>query len=434
MKIKIFAFVLALSMLLSMATACATNDKATDDNSDKEKVEYDGLVITDEYRVIRADSASKAVVKSAVYLCDQINAAASLNVTLTTDFVKRGEEIPTKEILIGKTSRETEFDKATLKEGEYFVGVEGTRLIIDAYDDETLYFAVIEIAKKWLTDGVGIQDDGVLLVNDQICQTMGGIDLTTHDSILVLSQNMRSGNDGNGNDIKDRAPRFRKLVEKYQPDIIGTQETTKSWNDYFKSYFKNEYGMVGCSRDGRNATSGEWNTILYRLDRFELLDSDTFWLSNTPEKKSVIDGSLCYRICTWALLKDKQTGKTVLMCNTHLDHGTDEVREAQCNILLNYIKTKLGDYPTYITGDYNFVPTSDGYRAMTKTWLDAHDEAIVDYSTTQLTFHSYDKPKKEIDFCFYNEKSTAISYYIVSDDFGGYVSDHYGVLTKFTVN
>ena len=38
------------------------------------------------------------------------------------------------------------------------------------------------------------------------------------------------------------------------------------------------------------------------------------------------------------------------------------------------------------------------------------------------------------DFCFFNDKSTAISYYIVNDDYNGYVSDHYGVWFKFVIN
>ena len=432
MKIRVISFILSITMLVSLMVACSP--KKEEPKPEEKPVEYDGLVINDDYVIVRGDTVDKTTVKCASYLREQINAAGSLNVNLKTDFYKKAEEIPEKEILVGKVKRDLEFDRTTLKEGEYYIGVEGSKIIIDAYDAETLHFAVRAFAEKWLTKDLGIHEDGTLVINETMCASMLGLDLAVKDSILILSQNMRSGNDGNGNDIKDRAPRFKQLMEEYQPDIVGTQETTKLWNDYFKSYFKNEYGMIGCSRNGRTATTGEWNTILYRLDRFELLDSDTFWLSNTPDKASKVESSSLNRICTWALLKDKQTGKTFLMANTHLDHTSDQARNEQSVILLNYLNRKFSKYPIYITGDYNFEPSSEAYKIINKSLLDAHDEALVDKSTTQLTFHSYGNPSKEIDFCFYNDKSTPVTYYIVNDDYDGYVSDHYGVLIKFVLN
>ena len=429
MKIKICSLLLSLTMLLTFLLSCASKEDAD------ENVTYEGLVITEEYTIVRGENAEKAVIKASSYLYEQIRSVASVNIEITGDFVKRGEEIPSeKQIIIGKTNRVTEFDRSTLKEGEYYIGIEGTNVIIDAYDAETLHFAVTEFVSEWLTKKMGIQKDGVLLINEDMCQKLNGADLTIKDTITILSQNMRYADDEGGNSIDERNKRFKQLLAKYDPDIIGTQETTRKWYNIFNTQLKDEYGLVGCSRDGRNATSGEWSAILYRLERFELLDSDTFWLSDTPEVTSVVPGSLCNRICTWALLKDKQTGKTILMANTHLDHGTDEVRDAQSMILINYLSRKFSKYPFFITGDFNFLPNSTAYKTINKHLLDAHDEAIVDKSTIQYTFHGYGNSQKEIDFCFFNEKSTAISYYIANDDYGGYVSDHYGVVTKFTIN
>ena len=427
MKLKVLSFLLILAALASCMVSCTTKE-------DGEPVVYDGLRITDEYTIVRGENAEKAVVKTSSYLYNQIRTVASVDINITSDFVKRGDEIPSeKQIIIGKTNRETKFDRSTLKEGEYYIGIEGTNVIIDAYDAETLYFAVQEIASKWLTNEFGIQKDGVLWINEKMCEALKGIDCTVDNDVTILSQNMRYADDEGGNSVDSRNERFKQLLSDYDPDIIGTQETTKKWYNKFKTDLK-EYGMVGCSRDGRNATSGEWNVILYKLDRFELLDSDTFWLSETPTETSAISGSLCNRICTWALLKDKQTGKTILMANTHLDHGTDEVRNAQSEILINYLSRRFSKYPLFITGDFNFLPNSTAYKTITTKLDDAHDEAIVDRSTVQYTFHGYGNSQKEIDFCFFNDKSTAISYYIVNDDYNGYVSDHYGVWFKFVIN
>ena len=253
--------------------------------------------------------------------------------------------------------------------------------------------------------------------------------------IVVLSQNVRCNNDGTNKNISDRAPRFKLLVEKYSPDLIGTQETTPTWNNYFKTYFAGEYGMVGCSRNGKNATSGEWGTILYRLDRFELLDSGDFWLSSTPDRVSKVSGSNCYRICTWALLKDKVTGKTLIFANTHLDHGTDAVRDQQVLYLFAGLGDKIGKYPIYLTGDFNAKPDSSVYSVATSKLLDARVDAQENRSTIEWTFDSYGSqtPGKIIDYCFYDDQSDALWYKVASDQFGGYVSDHYGVITEFII-
>ena len=259
-------------------------------------------------------------------------------------------------------------------------------------------------------------------------------DFVESAKFVVLSQNMRGADDGENKMISDRAPRFKQLVEKYKPDIIGTQETTPTWNSFFKDNLK-EYGMIGCSREGENAKSGEWNTILYRLDRFELIDSDNFWLSSTPDKVSRVPGSKCNRLCTWALLKDKNTGNVFIMANTHLDHRTDEVREQQIEILLDNLSDMINKYPLILTGDFNAVPDSLVYTAATEKLADARTDAIENRSTIEYTFDSYGQkyPGKIIDYCFYTKKATATWYKVANDQFGGYVSDHYGVLTQFGI-
>jgi len=193
-----------------------------------------------------------------------------------------------------------------------------------------------------------------------------------------------------------------------------------------------EYGMVGCSREGRDATDGEWNTILYRKDRFELLDSDTTWLSYTPNEASAVEGSLCKRICTWALLKDKRTGETVLFANTHLDHGTDEVRSQQMTILMDYLADRIGQYPFYLTGDFNCYTNDPPYATVTERLQDSHKTTWTDLSTETRTYHAYKETGGgEIDFIFHNNHTTPIRYEIISKGYDGYVSDHYGVIAEF---
>jgi endonuclease/exonuclease/phosphatase family metal-dependent hydrolase len=251
--------------------------------------------------------------------------------------------------------------------------------------------------------------------------------------IVIMSQNVRYTDDGEGKNIKDRAPRFKQLVEKYQPDIIGTQETTFTWKAYFNSNLT-DYDMVGCSREGPYSNSGEWSLILYRADRFELLDSGNFWLSDTPKVPSKVEGSICLRICTWALLKDKNTGKTFVFANTHLDHSNDTIRMAQMDVLLKELGDLLDEYPLFLTGDFNTTPTSSVYSTVNAKLSDASKMAKENKSTIDYTFDNYGtiNPGVTIDYCFYNnKKADAFWFTIANEQFGGYVSDHYAIVCDF---
>ena len=251
--------------------------------------------------------------------------------------------------------------------------------------------------------------------------------------IRVLTQNLRSGNDSGGNSIRERQPRFRELMAEYTPDLVGTQETTWDWLLYLKRTFGEEYSVLGCSREGKDATSGEWNAILYKADRFELLDSDTFWLTSTPEKVSAVNGSKCKRICTWALLKDTETGATLVFCNTHLDHSNNDIRNQQAQYLISGLQEYIGKYPVILTGDFNASNSTTPYKTITSTLKDSH-WAAKKKSSGGCTFHNYGASSSEIDFVFFDDAFlTAEQYYVVKDDFGGYVSDHYGVWTDFSL-
>ena len=254
--------------------------------------------------------------------------------------------------------------------------------------------------------------------------------------ILVLSQNIRLYNDGNGNDIVDRAPRFEMLVDLYSPDLMGIQEPTLEWMEEFRARFGDEYGILGCSFMGHDSTDGEWNPILYRLDRFEVVDSGTFWLTDTPDQVSVVEGALDTRICTWAILTDKLTGKTFVFANTHLDHtDNDEVRITQAGYLLDNLADKIEQYPFMITGDFNTTPTSNSYKEVVKVFNDARVDATDNLSTDQFTFDAYGivARRQIIDYIFYNDKVTANWYRVAYDKFGGFISDHYGIFTEFKI-
>lgn len=382
------------------------------------------LTVDGTWRIVIAAEADERVQMAAAALAAALKDKAGLELATVTD----AEAAQAHELVLGHTNRA----ESTAAESGYTVFQSGESLHIDAGDPIDLYFAVPAVAEAWLTPDFGLTEEGVVTLPESRVADLNGLTTKRDTSIKVMSQNLRCADDPNGNSIGQRARRFQKLFDEYQPDLLGTQETTQSWNHHLKKFGGNEYGVVGCSRDGREATTGEWNTILYRKDRFELLDSDTTWLSNTPNEATKVEGALCLRICTWALLRDKLTGETILFANTHLDHSNDTVRSAQMDILMDYLADRIGQYPFYLTGDFNCVADSVPYETVTARLQDSHKTAWVDLSTAENTYHAYTvEGHSEIDFIFHNGHTTPVQYEIISKDYGGFVSDHYGVIAEF---
>ena len=204
---KILALFLAGIFMMSSFISCSSGDKGNDDNKNK----YEGmLVINEEYTVIRGELCDGTTTNAASYVKSQLTKATGCEISIKTDNLEEGDP-NAKEIIIGKTKRKTEFDRTTLKEGEFYLGIEGNRIIIDAYDSTFLFLMTKKILSSWLTDEVGL-DDGTLLMNDKICATLNALENPLNTAIVVMSQNLRYNNDGNGNDILDRAPRFKAEV------------------------------------------------------------------------------------------------------------------------------------------------------------------------------------------------------------------------------
>ena len=109
--------------------------------------------------------------------------------------------------------------------------------------------------------------------------------------------------------------------------------------------------------------------MIYNKDRFVLMDSDTFWLSSTPDIVSEASGASGVRICTWAELFDKYTGETIIMANTHLDHKSTNVRVAQAQFIRRHLRKRLAERfdecRLYLTGDFTCIVDSSPYDMIT---------------------------------------------------------------------
>ncbi len=311
----------------------------------------------------------------------------------------------------------------SLAEGAYQIKALGTKIVLEASDSYTLVCAARDIREKWAATEGAFGKASVNLT-PEMCQTLSGSYDKANMPFVIMSQNILFKTDTpSPNTIPERSERLKKLLQEYQPDIVGWQEFG-NWNTYYYLFMAQTYDIT----DDSNGVP-----IMYRKDRYSLVDTGKFYLSSTPEVPSKVEGSSGNRAGSWALLKDKLTDKQILVVSTHPCWTTDEVREKEVTNLLNYLKDKINANITFITGDFNSTPDSTPYQRVIDFGLkDSYDTAESNLSSIDYTcgFFSTFSPKR-IDYCFHDDKSTALEYKILNEMYGGFVSDHYGLIAKF---
>lgn len=254
--------------------------------------------------------------------------------------------------------------------------------------------------------------------------------------LRVMSFNIRysAANDGD-NSWKNRQELFTAAVRAFDPDLLGTQEVLADQYEDLQRLFP-DYTAVGVARtDG--ARKGEWSAIFYRTARFESLASGTFWLSETPD----VIGSKSWdaaleRICTWARLRDRITGRVLLHANVHFDHVGTVARVRSAELLATRLPVLAENAPVILTGDFNDIEDGDAYRALlhptaahSLAFADSYREIHPVRSPDEATFHAFKGTiaGSRIDWILHTPHWKSISAEIIHPDGARYPSDHYPV-------
>lgn len=252
--------------------------------------------------------------------------------------------------------------------------------------------------------------------------------------VRVMTYNIRYKNtidSVNGWDY--RKDNVAALIKYHQADIVGLQEATlEQINDLEKRM--PEYKWYGVPRvSGKN---GEYTPIFYRKDRYSLLESGSFWYSETPHVKESKSWDAMYpRIASWSKFRDKRTGVEFFFFNTHLDHRGEIARQQSAKILRHEIDSIAADSPVIVTGDFNSQPSSVAYKNMIE------NDRLEDALNRTLTPHYgpvnsaggflvSNKPIwARIDYIFVNKKVRVLQHATITDQQEGrYYSDHLPVL------
>lgn len=236
------------------------------------------------------------------------------------------------------------------------------------------------------------------------------------------------------NSWANRKEIFASQIKFYEPDIMGVQEALPSQINYLDSaltFFKH----VGIGREGVN--KGEASAIYYNPAKFEIINSNTFWLSETPGLVSKGWDASWIRICTYALMKDKKTKKQFWVFNTHLDNTGVVARKKGVEQILNKIKEEnKKDLPVIFMGDFNAPPESELIIDLKKKMSDAKDLSVAKPFGPSGTFNGFEFSKpvtNRIDYIFISgHKKIIVNKYAVLSDSDNlrYPSDHLPVYAE----
>lgn len=253
------------------------------------------------------------------------------------------------------------------------------------------------------------------------------------ESIAVMSANVRtwSPTDVFKKSWFYRADLMLQNIEAAKPDIIGFQEVTKMHYSYLTAALQG-YDSVLTYRD--NSQFSEACPVFYNTERFTLNDKGSFWLSETPEAMSKDWGAACYRVCSYVILTDNNSGKQLVVFNTHLDHISDEARINGINVVLDKIAA-FGGLPSIIMGDFNAEEDSETYRAATTSFLDAKYQT--ENTMTGATYQNWGKAldRENIDYFMISKTGIAVNEYRIIDTTydGVYPSDHFPIYLEISL-
>lgn len=252
--------------------------------------------------------------------------------------------------------------------------------------------------------------------------------LLSAQTFSAMSYNLRYATERDGeNAWSKRKADVRKLLQFYAPTFLGTQEGLKHQLDYLDAGLP-DYAYVGVGRED-GAEGGEYTAIFYDSLRYELMTTETFWLSPTPDKVSTGWDAALPRICTYASFRNLRTMEMVEVFNTHFDHIGEKARLESARLIRDFIEERTSEMSQVILlGDFNSEPhqspiellaevLNDNYESPpdgSQTWRGSYNAKVYG---PEGTFNGFDVTKpasRRIDYIF-SKNLYALSFRHIDD-------------------
>ena len=236
-----------------------------------------------------------------------------------------------------------------------------------------------------------------------------------------------------------------KMIREIKPDIIGFQETVESQIEYLNTSLTT-YALYRIPKGLKQFA----NSIFYNPQKFELLEGGYRWFSlNTPTDPSPTYPDICndgaYRTFMWVKLKEKRSGRTVWLFDTHLPWNPDKTnpndaaRKRCIEAIVRHAKMICSpEDVVFVVGDLNTAYSTEAGTAslapltewMTSSYEGAGPDNRDNYRSSNGFNDAapYSNIRASIDHIFYRNVDPVRYSTIVSRGYGvPFLSDHYPI-------
>lgn len=231
------------------------------------------------------------------------------------------------------------------------------------------------------------------------------------------------------------------MIDFNHANIVGVQEALlNQLNDL--STLLDGYSWFGVGRDD-GINKGEFSAILFKVDRFKVIEQSTFWLSDTPDIPSKGWDAAFPRVVTWGKFKDKYTQKEFYVFNTHYDHLGEAARINSSKLLKKRISEIVGNLPALVMGDFNTQDSTAAYEIISDKdgnepiLYDAQFISKTEHHGSHVTFNDFGRsiePGNKIDFIFVTKDVEVLQHGVIDEVVDGrYPSDHMPVIAEVRI-
>lgn len=260
--------------------------------------------------------------------------------------------------------------------------------------------------------------------------------------LQVMTYNLKFASESGAHPWSQRRRLVRDAIRGQAPDLIGTQEGVDGQLSDIVADLP-QYARIGTGREG--GQKGEFAAILYKKNRFKLLDHGDFWLSPTPEVAGSRGwGNTQPRMVTWALFEDNASGARFYHFNTHFDFLFPFVRTKSADLMSRRIAGRKLNLPVVVTGDFNTNAASRAHAILTpaallggNTLVDTFTTAEKNEGRTLSTFHNWKGPhtgSNRIDWILTTPQFECRSTRVITfNEEGIWPSDHFPVVSDITL-
>ena len=259
-------------------------------------------------------------------------------------------------------------------------------------------------------------------------KTEDGVYYYAENKIKMLTLNLCDANKYATESREERLPKITKLLNEKSPDVMGLQEVNEFWKE----------NLINAKLSDKYTTftiyaydNVKGSSILFRKDKFDLLDSGRFWYADNPDEKSKWPDAENYSIVVWVKLKEKKTGQEMFFFNTQTDPKED-ARDRIDYVLVSKIKQMCKNTPYFLVGDFAISDDNPSYAAIKKIAKDVGLEKKATKGTNH-NFGKYETPRRD-DYIFANPGVITYSCKVLDEKIDdAYYSDHYAVMAELII-